>query len=179
MALKNLNLPLPCQPTCSRTLPPTKEGRVRLHVGYFRASLRSRRFRLVSEQKKAQVLAAREMKRQEPKNERGGRGSQFFTRSLSLVPCSLLLNRTKTLATQATSVRPLFLVVTYRWRCSWLSSHAAHSKCPRRGPVIFPPFLCKMSDSVPWAPPRIWFYMGGFFPLSIPAEGIFNVQRGY
>lgn len=49
-------------------------------------SLRSKRFRLVSEQRKA----AREMKR-EP----------FFVRSLVLVPCSLLLDRTETLATQA------------------------------------------------------------------------------
>ena len=36
-------------------------------------SLRSKRFRLVSEQRKTSVLAAREMK-QEPKNESGGRG---------------------------------------------------------------------------------------------------------
>ena len=57
------------------------------------------------------------MKR-EPKNERGGRGrgrketflpdplpavllAPFFARSLTLVPRSLLLNRTETLATQA------------------------------------------------------------------------------
>ena len=67
-------------------------------------------------------MAAREMK-QEPKNEsggrgRGGRGEQripsflphplpalllepFFARSLTLVPRSLLLNRTETPATQA------------------------------------------------------------------------------
>ena len=37
------------------------------------SSLRSKRFRLVSEQRKTSVLAAREMK-QEPKNESGGRG---------------------------------------------------------------------------------------------------------
>ena len=37
------------------------------------ASLRSKRFCLVSEQRETSVLAAREMKR-EPKNERGGRG---------------------------------------------------------------------------------------------------------
>ena len=61
-------------------------------------------------------MAAREMK-QEPKNESGGRGREvsflsspplpalllapFFARSLTLVPRSLLLNRTETLATQA------------------------------------------------------------------------------
>ena len=102
-------------------------------------------------------------------NERGGRGSQFFARSLTLTPCSLLLNRTKTLATQATSVHPLFFVVTYRWRCSWLSSQAAHSKYLWRELVIFPTFLCKMSESVPWAPLRICFFMGWFFPcLSLP-----------
>ena len=49
-------------------------------------SLRSKRFRLVSEQRKA----AREMKRE-----------QYFPRSLVLVPCSLHLNRTEMLATQA------------------------------------------------------------------------------
>ena len=67
------------------------------------------------------VLTSREMKR-EPKNERGGMGrgkketlfpsfllqplpalllAPFFARSLTLVPHSLLLNRTETLATQA------------------------------------------------------------------------------
>ena len=62
-------------------------------------------------------MVAQEMKR-EPKNERGGRGrgrketflpdplpavllAPFFARSLTLVPRSLLLNRTETLATQA------------------------------------------------------------------------------
>ena len=61
-------------------------------------------------------MAAREMK-QEPKNESGGRGrdvsflsspplpalllAPFFARCLTLVPRSLLLNRTETLATQA------------------------------------------------------------------------------
>ena len=125
--------------------------------------------------KKALVLAAREMKKQEPKNERGGRGSQFFARSLTLVPCSLPLNRTKTLL--STSVHPLFLVVTYRWRYSWLSSHAAHSKCLRRGPIIFPPFLCSMSESVGIHANLVLY--GWIFPLSIPAEEIFNVQRGY
>ena len=63
--------------------------------------------------------------KQEPKNERGGRGGEgrkplpffppkplpahllapFFARSLTLVPHSLLLNRTKTLATQARDKR--------------------------------------------------------------------------
>ena len=39
------------------------------------------------------VLAAREMER-EPRNERGGEGGEgpFFTRSLTLVPCSVLQN---------------------------------------------------------------------------------------
>ena len=67
--------------------------------------------------KERPVLAAREMKR-EPKNERGGRGrgrfpsflphplptrlrAPFFAQSLTLVPRSLLLNLTETLATQA------------------------------------------------------------------------------
>ena len=61
-------------------------------------------------------MAAQEMK-QEPKNESGGRGrdvsflsspplpalllAPFFARSLTLVPRSLLLNRTETIATQA------------------------------------------------------------------------------
>ena len=48
------------------------------------------------------VLIAREIKR-EPKNERGGK-APFLARSLTLVPRSLLLNRTETLATQATSL---------------------------------------------------------------------------
>ena len=84
-------------------------------------SLRSKRFRLVSEPKnrprnRISVLTAREMKG-EPKNERGRRGrgrkktpplpalliASFFARSLTLVPRSLLLNRTETLATQARS----------------------------------------------------------------------------
>ena len=64
------------------------------------------------------VLAAREMKH-DPKNESGGRGrgmfpsflphplralllTPFFAQSLTIVPRSLLLNRTETLATQAT-----------------------------------------------------------------------------
>ena len=54
-------------------------------------SLRSRRFRLVSETEERtgfSVLVA-----------------PFFARSLTLVPCSLLLNRTETLATQATLLR--------------------------------------------------------------------------
>ena len=60
-----------------------------------KCSLRSKRFRLVSGQKKDRgsgfsILTAREMKR-EP----------FFARSLTLVPRSSLLNRTETLATQA------------------------------------------------------------------------------
>ena len=88
------------------------------------SSLRSKRFRLVLEQKKTEerdfsVLTAREMKR-EPKNERGGREGEgrkrflphplptlllapFFPRSLTPVPRSLLLNRTETLDTQGTA----------------------------------------------------------------------------
>ena len=68
-----------------------------LSLLYF--SLRSKRFRLVSEQKKKKqgtgfsVLTAREMKR-EP----------FFAPSLTLVPRSLLLNRTETIATQASFI---------------------------------------------------------------------------
>ena len=68
--------------------------------------------------KERPVLAAREMKR-DAKNERGERGrgrketfflpnplpahllAPFFGQSLTLVPRSLLLNRTETLATQA------------------------------------------------------------------------------
>ena len=44
------------------------------------------------------------------------------------------------------------------------------------------PRFCKMSESVPWAPLRIWFWSvshGLIFPLFIPAEGILNVQREY
>ena len=163
--LKNVNLARNIEPW------PQEDQKCRYIWTYrFRASLRSRRFRLVSEQWKASVLAAREM-RPVPKNERGGRGSQFFARSLTLTPCSLLLNRTKTLATQATSVHPLFFVVTYRWRCSWLSSQAAHSKYPWRELVIFPTFLCKMSESVPWAPLRICFFMGWFCPCLFLPRG--------
>ena len=52
-------------------------------------SLRSKRFRLVSETEAGfSVLVA-----------------PFFARSLTLVPYSLLLNRTETLATQATLLR--------------------------------------------------------------------------
>ena len=87
-------------------------------------SLRSKRFRLVSGQKKTVEdfrFWPREQKKWEPKNERGGRGrgrkdsffflphalpalllAPFFARSLTLVPRSLLLNRTETLATHAT-----------------------------------------------------------------------------
>ena len=79
-------------------------------------SLRNKRFRLVSEPKNRpgngiSVLTAREMKG-EPKNEREGRKphplpalfiAPFCARSLTLVPRSLLLNRTETLATQARS----------------------------------------------------------------------------
>ena len=82
------------------------------------ASLRSKRFRFRAKKDRGtgfSVLAAREMK-QEPKNESGGRGrgrgrketplpalllTPFFARSLTLVPRSLLLNRTETLASQA------------------------------------------------------------------------------
>ena len=85
-------------------------------------AFRTKRFRSVSEQKNRgmgfSVLIAREMKR-EPKNERAGRWrgrketflsspplpalllAPFFARSWTLVPRSLLLNRTETLATQA------------------------------------------------------------------------------
>ena len=67
-----------------------------LSLLYF--SLRSKRFRLVSEQKKKQVtgfslLTVREMK-QDP----------FFAPSLTLFRRSLLLNRTETLATQASFI---------------------------------------------------------------------------
>ena len=55
---------------------------------YFSRSLRSKRFRSVSEQKETV--------------EGDFRFSSFFTRSLTLVPRSLLLNRTEPLATQAT-----------------------------------------------------------------------------
>ena len=48
------------------------------------------------------VLAVREMER-EPRNERGGEGGEgpFFTRSLTLVPCSVLQNCMETLVWQA------------------------------------------------------------------------------
>ena len=72
--------------------------------------MRSKRLRLVSEQRKTawgtgfSVLVAREMK-QEPKNESGGALllTPFFAQSLTLVPRSLLLNRTETFATQAST----------------------------------------------------------------------------
>ena len=84
-------------------------------------SLRSNRFRLVSEQRKTGFGRARNLKR-EPKNERGvereGKEGNllsflphplpallvatFSGQSLTLVPRSLLLNRTETLTTQAT-----------------------------------------------------------------------------
>ena len=57
-------------------------------------SLRSKRFQLVSEQRKTGFGRTRnEMK--------ASLFVQFFARSLTLVPRSLLLNRTETLATQA------------------------------------------------------------------------------
>ena len=51
-------------------------------------------------------MAAREMKR-EPKN------APFFARSLTLVPRSLLLNRTETLATQARHGMPLIFLFRF------------------------------------------------------------------
>ena len=95
----------------------------------FLTSLRSKRFLLVSEQKKDcgkgfSVLTAREMRREPKKKEGKGKGKEglrkgrnvsflssptpprsftcaSFARSLTLVPHFLLLNRTETLATQA------------------------------------------------------------------------------
>ena len=68
-----------------------------LNVGI--RSLRSKRFRLVSQQRKKRDSRfwPRE-KWNEPKNETL---TPFFARSLTLVPRSLLLNRTETLARQA------------------------------------------------------------------------------
>ena len=104
------------------------------------ASLRSKRFCLVSEQRKTSVLAAREMKR-EPKNERGGRGREggrevsfpphllpdlflttLFARSVTLVPRSLLVNRTETLAMQATIRPPKFHSVDVHLLGIWPTS---------------------------------------------------------
>ena len=72
--------------------------RVGLHWRHA-SSLRSKRFHLVSEQRKTGFGRAR--------NEMRPLSSlllvQFFARSLTLVPRSLLLNRTETLATQATT----------------------------------------------------------------------------
>ena len=59
-----------------------------------KTSLRSKRFRLVSEQKKTVERDFRLWPRENQK-------APFFARSLTLVPHSLLLNRTETLATQA------------------------------------------------------------------------------
>ena len=59
-----------------------------------KTSLRSKRFRLVSEQKKT-------VERDFPLWPRENQKAPFFARSLTLVPRSLLLNRTETLATQA------------------------------------------------------------------------------
>ena len=61
-------------------------------------------------------MAAREMK-QEPKNESTPSPlfyliTPFFARSLTLVPRSLLLNRTETLATQATVVVLILTLLT-------------------------------------------------------------------
>ena len=79
-------------------------------------------------------LIAREIKR-EPKNERGGRGKggkfppflphllpalllvPFFARSLTLVPRSFLLNRTETLATQASYVIIFFILSIFHFGC--------------------------------------------------------------
>ena len=75
------------------------------NTGY---SLCSKRFRLVSGQRNTKegggrglsVLTAREMKR-EPKSDPALLLAPLFSRSLTLVPRSFLLNRTETLATQA------------------------------------------------------------------------------
>ena len=86
--------------------------------------------------KERPVLAAREMKR-EPKNERGGRGRgrcpsflphplpalllvPFFAQSLTLVPRSLLLNRTD-----------LNLPLCRKWHCFFSYFHSMYSFYPQ------------------------------------------------
>ena len=73
-------------------------------------SLRSKRFRLVSEQKRSWKGTfgfdrARNETRTKKMKEWALLLAPFFARSLTLVPHSLLLNRTETLATQAKFVR--------------------------------------------------------------------------
>ena len=93
---------------------------------YKKASLRSKRFRLVSEQRNTEEGTLgfdRARNETRAKKERGGGGREgrkpsflphplpalllapFFSGSLILVPRSFLLNRTETLATQATKKR--------------------------------------------------------------------------
>ena len=72
------------------------------------SSLRSKRFRLVSEQKKNEERDFRFWLREKWNDSLSSPPlpalllAPFFARSLTLVPRSLLLNRTETLATQAT-----------------------------------------------------------------------------
>ena len=63
------------------------------------ASLLSKRFRLVSGQTRTEQRDFRFWQREHQKL---NNGVPFFARSLTLVPRSLLRNRTETLATQAT-----------------------------------------------------------------------------
>ena len=59
-------------------------------------SLRSKRFRLVSEQRKTEEQDSRVWPR-----EKWNKSQKMKVRSLTLLPRSFLLNRTETLATQA------------------------------------------------------------------------------
>ena len=95
------------------------------HLNYHSSNLRSKRFRLVSEQKETvegdfRFLIAREIKR-EPKNERGGRGRAIFRAVFD--SCSSFFvpkpHRNACYAGYHSSYAPTYLGHDFRWR--WLS----------------------------------------------------------
>ena len=92
--------------------------------------MRSKRFRLFSEQKETVDLGDfRFSSRQKPKNERDYLLAPFFAQSFTLVPRSLLLNRTETLATQA---RLNLAGKAFRWlfKCDQMYAVALFFECP-------------------------------------------------
>ena len=97
-------------------------------------SLRGTRFRLVSEQRKTKERDSRFWPREKwnksQKMKVGGGTlslTPFFARSLTLVPRSLLLNRTETLATQASYLSVSTTYTTLDW---------LHAVIPRQ-PIVF------------------------------------------